>query len=178
MKNTAFVMMCLFMNIVCAGENRASLRPSDQFRLGHLEIKKHLAHIEEWTGKLSGSKSAEQRKTMQTIVTFLKEHIKPHAQWEEKKLYPAVDKRACSGPNPFSASMRYEHRIIERWIAELDKAASAPRPDAQKFSRQSEQLLGLIKAHFEEEEEVLLPILDKSMTAAQFKDEILSGAEH
>lgn len=158
--------------------NPASELPSQQFRTEHIEIKKHLADVEQWTGALSSSKPSEQKKTMLKIVSFFKEHIKPHAEWEEKKLYPAVDKRAGKGADVFTSTMRYEHKIVGRWVEELEKEATNKSPNTKLFARKTDQLLGLIIAHFEEEEEVLLPILDKSMTPAEFKEEILSGADH
>lgn len=157
---------------------QGSKLPSAQFRTEHVEIKKHLAHVEEWAGKLSATKLEEQKKTMLKIVTFFKEHIKPHAEWEEKKLYPAVDKRASKGTAAFTTTMRYEHKIVGRWIEGLEKEMSNTSPNTVLFARKTDQLLGLIIAHFEEEEEVLLPILDKSMTAAEFKEEILSSGAH
>lgn len=149
--------------------------PSQQFRTEHVEIKKHLSHVEKWAGDISTSKSIEQKKLMLKIVTFFKEHIKPHAEWEEKKLYPAVDKRANKGGEVFTSTMRYEHKIVGRWIEELEKESASKTPNSKLFTRKTDQLLGLIIAHFEEEEEVLLPILDKSMTPEEFKEEILSN---
>ena len=72
--------------------------------------------------------TAEQKKTMLKIVTFFKEHIKPHAEWEEKRLYPAVDTRASKGPEPFTSTMRYEHKIVGRWIEGLEKEMSSDSP--------------------------------------------------
>lgn len=155
-----------------------SNRPTEQFRTEHVEIKEHISHVEQWAGDLEREMPTEQKKTMQKIVSFLKDHIKPHAEWEEKKLYPAVDKRISPKAENFTSSMRYEHKIVGRWTDELEKMAAAKNPNAKKFARKTDQLLGLIIAHFEEEEEVLLPILDKSMTPAEFKEEILSGRNH
>jgi hemerythrin-like domain-containing protein len=149
-------------------------KPSKQFREEHVEIKKHLLHVEEWAGELSKAKPAQQKELAAKIVMFFKEHIKPHAEWEEKKLYPAVDKRASQGQEVFTSTMRYEHKIVGRWTEELEKASKAATLDTKSFVRKTDQLLGLITAHFEEEEEVLLPVLDKSMTAGEFKKEILS----
>ena len=151
-------------------------RATESFRAEHVVLHNHLLEVEQWTGELFREGKSAQKKTMLQIVSFFKEHIKPHAEWEEKKLYPAVDKRASRGPEPFTSTMRYEHRIVARWIDELDKEASSKKPDPKAFARESYQLLGLIKAHFEEEEEVLLPVLDRSMTPEQFKFEILDGA--
>lgn len=115
---------------------------------------------------------------MLKITKFFKEEIKPHAEWEERKLYPAVDKRATKGPEIFTATMRYEHKVVARWIEQLDTLATSKTANAALFTRKTDQLLGLLYAHFEEEEEVLLPILDKSMTPAEFKEEIFSGSTH
>ncbi len=156
-----------------AAEKPNSDLPSKHFRQEHIEIKKHLLHIEQWAGALSSLKGSEQNENMLKIVAFFKEHIKPHAQWEEKKLYPAIDKRANKDGTAFTSTMRYEHKIIGRLIEELDKMASTKSTDYTQFARKTDQLLGLVQAHFEEEEEVLLPILDKSMTPAEFKKEIL-----
>jgi len=109
---------------------------------------------------------------MKRVVSFLQEQIEPHAQWEGRVLYPAVDKRAASGPNAFTASMRYEHRIIGRWIHDLAAESRTETPDALVFARRADNLLGLLWAHLEEEEQVLLPILDATMSQGEFDREI------
>jgi hemerythrin-like domain-containing protein len=153
-------------------------RPTDKFRAEHAEIKIHLSHVEQWAGDLTSQPPPGQKKTMAKIVRFFKEHIRPHAEWEERRLYPAVDKRVGKGTEVFTSTMRYEHRIVGRWVEDLVKEEKKTAPDAKDFARKTDQLLGLIRAHFEEEEEVLLPILDKSMTPAQFEKEISSGEGH
>lgn len=147
-------------------------RPTDPFRREHAEIKEHLDHLKVEVGKIGSAVPEEQQTSMAHVVRFLREHIKPHADWEERVLYPAVDRRAASGPNPFTASMRYEHRIVGRWTDELARMASASPPDTTGFARRADNLLGLIWAHFEEEEEVLLPILDRAMSKEEFDREI------
>ena len=151
--------------------------PTAPFRQEHVEIKEHLGHLDAMVGSLSSAKVEDQRHTMSMIATFLDDHIRKHAEWEEVHLYPAVDKRTVAGPNPFTASMRYEHRIIGRGIDALSKMAADPNTDATPFARSADRLLGLISAHFEEEEEVLLPILDKTMTKEQFEIELGRHAE-
>lgn len=115
---------------------------------------------------------------MSMVVKFLDEHIRKHAEWEEAHLYPAVDKRTTAGTHPFTESMRYEHRIVGRSIDQLAAMAKDPAPNATVFARSADRLLGLIAAHFEEEEEVLLPILDKAMTKEQFEAELGVHAAH
>ena len=150
--------------------------PTAPFRREHVEIKEHLGHLDTMIGSLPSAPAEERRRTMSQVVKFLDEHIRTHAEWEEAHLYPAVDKRTLAGPNPFTASMRYEHRIVGRSIDALAKMAADPDASAVTFARSADRLLGLISAHFEEEEEVLLPILDKAMTKEQFEAELGHGA--
>jgi hemerythrin-like domain-containing protein len=153
-------------------------RPTESFRQEHVEIRAHLDHVRDWTGNLMQQAPDEQRKTARRIVAFFEEHIQPHAGWEEKALYPLVDRLAGGGEHPFTATMRHEHRIVERWIGELAREVAKPRPDYRAFARRTDNLLGLITAHFEEEEDVLLPLIDRSLTAEQFKKELGGAAAH
>src|SRR5688500_18408140 len=146
--------------------------PTAPFRQEHVEIKEHLQHLDTMIGSLPTAKAEEQRRTMSTVAKFLNDHIRNHAEWEEAHLYPAVDKRTLSGPNPFTATMRHEHRIVGRSIDALLKMAADPSSSAITFARSADRLLGLISAHFEEEEEVLLPILAMSMTKEEFEAEL------
>ncbi len=147
-------------------------RPTDPFRREHAVIHEHLEHVRTWTGGLAASSADEARLLMKRIVSFFRQHILPHAEWEEQVLYPAVDRRAGAAQHAFTESMRYEHGIVGRWIDELHLESEKPVPDRVSFTRRADNLLGLIEAHFEEEEQVMLPILDESMTAADFEREI------
>jgi hemerythrin-like domain-containing protein len=172
-KRTAAAVMGLMLPLSAAAAEPS--RPSDSFRKEHQEIQQHLAHVREWAGMLTTQKADEQRKTARRIVAFFVGHIKPHAEQEERGLYPLVD-RLAGGSRPFTSSMRHEHRIVGRWIGELEKLSSSARPDYTAFARRTDNLLGLISAHFEEEEEVLLPIIDAALTAEQFEQEMRGAA--
>lgn len=152
--------------------------PTANFRVEHESIREHLEHIAAMVGSLGPKPAAERRETMAFVARFLDEHIRSHAAAEEAVLYPAVDRRAASGPHPFTATMRWEHTIVGRWIDALAREAAKPEPDPVAFARQADRLLGLITAHFEEEEEVLLPILDATMTREEFEREVGSRLRH
>lgn len=158
--------------------NTSSAPVTQPFRDEHVEIKKHLGHMGEMIGSIATASSAETGELMEKLVGALHAHILPHAQWEERVLYPVVD-RIVGGRAPFTAAMRHEHAIVGRQIELLANQVENPTRDGVLFARTADQLLGLILAHFEDEEEVLLPILDANMTAAQFEREILSkGSPH
>ena len=146
--------------------------PTASFRAEHAEVKEHLRHLDSMAGSLASQDEAKRATTAAFIVGFLTDHILTHAAWEEKHLYPAVDKRTTAGARPFTGTMRYEHGIIGRGIDDLRKESAAPAFDAVRFVRDTDRLLGLIAAHFEKEEEVLLPVLDESMTREQVEKEL------
>lgn len=156
----------------------ADSRPTASFRNGHAEIKEHLAHLDSMAGSLASKDEAGRKQTASFIVKFLSEHILEHAAWEEAHLYPVVDGKTHAGEHPFTGTMRYEHKIIGRVIGDLQSAASKPSFDAVRFTRDTDRVLGLISAHFEEEEEVLLPVLDASMTREEVEKALGSGEAH
>lgn len=152
----------------------AGQRPTDPFRLEHRDIEDRLAEMDRQVGMLSSATRAGQRDAMARFIAFLREHVLTHAEWEEKILYPVVDRRAGSGENRFTASMRHEHTIVARRTDELAAEAEKAEPNAVWFARRADQLLGLLLAHLENEEEILLPVLDWTMTPEDFEREILS----
>jgi hemerythrin-like domain-containing protein len=156
----------------------ADARPTAGFRAQHADIVVHLEHLDGMVASLPGASAEEQRRTMAFVAKFLAEHIRSHAEWEEARLYPLVDARACQGGEPFSASMRHEHGIVGRGIDELAAFAAAPTPDVAAFTRAAHRLLGVIAAHFEKEEEVFLPILDRTMTRADLEGALGDGPAH
>lgn len=161
-----------------AQESPTSTRPTARFRQEHATVQEHLRHVHEWVGAIGAQDAVAQKATAQKVVIFFERHIKPHAEWEERFLYPIVDKLA-GGPNAFTSTMRHEHRIVGRWIAELRAESEKPKLDGAKFARRADNLLGLIWAHFEEEEEVLLPFIDKGMSRAQFEKQLQeAGSSH
>jgi hypothetical protein len=74
---------------------------------------------------------------------------------EERVLYPLLDRRLGRG-RAFTATLRYEHRVIDRWITELAREAARHTPDVLAFARRADKVLGLLEA----EEEMLPPALE------------------
>jgi len=147
--------------------------PSHSFRLEHAEFNLEFGQLDALVGALATASPQEQAAHMARMVAFLADHVEGHAEWEEHVLYRVVDREA-GGREPFTASMRHEHAIIRRWSAELAAEAAQKAPDARAFARRADKLLGLLTAHMEGEEEVLLPVLDRNLTAEQFQREIIN----
>lgn len=146
-------------------------QPTASFRDHHAEMLEHLGHIDEMTLSLAGQPAAEQGTTMRQIVRFLKEDIATHAGEEERVLYPVVA-RAAGEPTRLTDVPVFEHRVVERWIAGLEAESLKARPDTRAFTRDALHLVGLLRAHFEMEEEVLLAQIDETMSTEQFEREV------
>jgi len=159
------------------GHPPSSPRPTEAFRAHHLEILEHLTHLDAMAAALRTQSPEEQIATMRRVVAFLEEHIAAHAADEERALYPVVQEHAGQG-NQLTTVPIYEHRIVERWIAELDRTSTEPAPGIADFALTVHQLTGLLRGHFEVEEEVLLPVLDGTMTAEQFQREVADRMGH
>lgn len=141
----------------------AAALATQSFRDEHARVKAHLEH-------------AAQLPPADALKFFATE-IAPHAKWEEEKLYPLIDRLAgTTEANRYTATMRQEHRIVGRWIALLREHLR--KNDNRAFTRRAENLIGLLQAHFEAEEEVLLPWADRTMTAAEFKAAVDGQGAH
>lgn len=169
----AIAVLAILLTSTAQGDKpMADERPTAAFRSEHAQVQEHLRHVHDWVGALSAQAAGARKQTAQKVVAFFESHIKPHAEWEERFLYPIVDELAGAGANRFTSTMRHEHRIVGRWIGELRAESEKPSLDAARFARRTDNLLGLIWAHFEEEEEVLLPFIDRGMSKAQFEERL------
>ncbi len=146
---------------------------SGPLREARARIVERLAGIAERVGGLTVGIGAPPD-ALRSIASELALCLQPHLRWEERTVHPIVDKYACEGPATFSASMRYEHEIIYRWLEELRDLAVG---DAVTFARRADNLLGVVLAHFELEEHVLFPILDRSVSPAAPWTEAADGGE-
>lgn len=173
-------MVFLSLLVLLVGGIRAAepARATEPFRTEHASLKTELDSVAVRVGALPALAPKAQKEEMAAIIGFFREEIGVHAAWEERVLYPAVDRRVpTQATEPFTASMRHDHQVVGRWIEELETIARAPKPDAVAFARRADNLLGLVRAHFEAEEDVLLPVLDRTMSAEDFRREILTPEE-
>jgi iron-sulfur cluster repair protein YtfE (RIC family) len=138
-------------------------------RAQRAHLREVLALLSERVGALPSLTEDAARREMRALVSGLDAILRPHLAWEERTLHPVVDKYACEGPAAFSASMRYEHEIIHRWSAELARLAG---DDPRAFARQADRLLGVVLAHFELEEHVLFPILDRTLGGDAYRAQV------
>jgi iron-sulfur cluster repair protein YtfE (RIC family) len=162
------------MTVNAIGEETAPTRITDPFRAEHEALRQHLRHMTTMVGTLAALTPEEQKETMTHIVMCMGTNIQDHNKWEEEFLFPQIDKYSgtAGDASPLTATACNEHHIIGRWVSELKSLASAPEPDIKAFARRADNLLGLVMAHFETEEEILLPVLDAKMSADEFQKQV------
>ena len=102
---------------------------------------------------------------------FLTRQLIPHAQAEDKALYPMVQK--VLGTPQATATMSRDHVEVERLTMELGTLRvhmtqlSITFDQAMALRRVLYGLYALVKLHFAKEEEIYLPLLDSKLTAEE-----------
>ncbi|HZS01146.1 MAG TPA: hemerythrin domain-containing protein [Chloroflexota bacterium] len=102
---------------------------------------------------------------------FLAHHLVPHAQAEERALYPVVEQ--VLGAPGATATMSRDHVEVRRLTEELAAlradlpATTASEAQLRALRRVLYGLYTLVKVHFAKEEEVYLPLLDARLTPAE-----------
>jgi uncharacterized protein (DUF2249 family) len=103
-----------------------------------------------------------------SFVHFLRREVLPHANGEERFLCPAVEP-LLKAHGMATATMRIDHRAIERHIQSLENAAArlksdvkARRAEARRdLARLVWELQALFEVHLEKEEQVYLPLMEQ-----------------
>jgi len=111
------------------------------------------------------------RRSVDEVYAFLAHHLLPHAQAEERALYPIVGR--LMGAPEATATMSRDHVEISRLTEELGSLrshlddASVDTSQLQALRRVLYGLYAIVKVHFAKEEEVYLPILDARLAAVE-----------
>lgn len=134
---------------------------SKMYREEHTELNARLNDIENELQQLGKKDPQQQEKVMRDLAKKINDNWEEHSKWEEKMLYPAIDNYTQCRDYPFTTTHRLEHTIIRRWISELQQLSNQGRAEVQKFVLKGIELIGLLHAHRETEEKVLLPIFNK-----------------
>ena len=142
--------------------------PTEPLRAEHRDLLPHLQGLETIADEVDRWDADEAAHVLGDIVGFLRGHLVPHAEAEEQVLYPAVEE-AMAAPGA-TATMRADHAEIVSRIDRLAETAAtvADRwPDNAVTRDVTHQLVGLaaiLLLHFRKEEEVLLPVLDTTLS--------------
>ncbi len=88
----------------------------------------------------------------------LQSSILSRLRWEEREIYPVLDKFLLS--NRPTREMFYEHEGIRRYLPELNEALAYPQGD-RRWEKFSLNLIHLIEHHIEHEERGLYPVYER-----------------
>ena len=127
-------------------------------RQDHVRLLTQVHGLGERLEKLHELGTLEQLAVAREVLEFVAKNVAPHARAEEYTLYPAADWAAGEGSR-LTEAPRFEYQLVQRRCQALEKAVSAGAP-AGKLMHLSYSVLGLVAAHFQTTEEVLLPYLD------------------
>ncbi len=149
----------------------------------HRELFPHVERIRQAADGLDGQPAAV-RKSVDEAYEFLAYHLIPHAQAEEAALYPAVQ-RALGSPEA-TRTMGRDHVEVGRYVEALASlktrlnGGTLSAADLKELRAVLYGVYALVKVHFAKEEEVYLPILDKSLTPESARElfEKMEAAAH
>lgn len=138
---------------------------SHSFRLEHAEFKQLFGHLDAMVGALATASPHEQAAHMARVVAFLTDHLKGHAEWEERVLYRVVDREA-GGREPFTAApfttitsyLSWDHERFDHTLAGVREDVQGERMDEARHAL-DEYARGL-ERHMRIEEEVVFPVFD------------------
>ena len=136
-----------------------SLRDEHKELLPHIEL---LRTVADAVGEVP---IVSHRRSVNEAYAFLTHHLLPHAQAEERALYPVVGR--LMGAPEATATMSRDHVEIGRLTEELGLLrshlgdTSMSTEEEQTLRRVLYSLFALVRVHFAKEEEVYLPLLER-----------------
>ncbi|MFN8162832.1 MAG: hemerythrin domain-containing protein [Solirubrobacterales bacterium] len=129
---------------------------TDAFREEHAALLEHVEHLRAIGGQLPGMDSAQRTAAIRWALEFLRGTLIPHAEAEERVLYPAV--AALLGSPEATATMISDHRAI---ISRIDALTAAQPDDVERLQELLYGLHALLIVHFHKEEDDYLPLLEE-----------------
>ena len=152
-------------------------RVTQPLRDEHKELIPHIDGLAAAGDAIGVSSLAEQQEKVHASYVFLTESLIPHAVAEDKVLYAKVDALiGTNGKTHATDTMRRDHQEVGTLTDELGKLGGKlekgdlAAPDQHEMRRVLYSLNGIVGLHFAKEEEVYLPLLDRTLTAEQAQE--------
>jgi iron-sulfur cluster repair protein YtfE (RIC family) len=137
----------------------------------HKDLLPHIELLRTVADDIGDVPIASLRRSIDEAYAFLTHHLLPHAQAEERALYPVVGR--LMGAPEATATMSRDHVAIGRLTEELGalrshlSGTSLGASEERALRRVLYGLSTLVSVHFAKEEEVYLPLLDARLTAEE-----------
>lgn len=154
-------------------------KPIAKIRAHHAGILKKLKRIPQTVAGIRVDSADTSKATLEEIVEFLVDDLKPHAEGEEQFLYPAVDDLIKQYERA-TATMSLDHvtitEEIETFKARTEKllTLAESRASAEEIQRAIADLLeiahhldAVLSLHLDKEEKILLPLAEQHLSEAE-----------
>jgi iron-sulfur cluster repair protein YtfE (RIC family) len=159
--------------VAAAGKDRVTQPLRDE----HKELIPHIQGLAGAGDAIGVASLGEQREKVHTSYRFLTEDLIPHAVAEDEVLYAEVDRLIGeNGSTHATDTMRRDHTEVGSLTEQLGElGGKLERGElAAAEQHQMRQVLyslnGIVGLHFAKEEEVYLPLLDRTLTAEQAQE--------
>ena len=147
--------------------------PTQKLRDEHAHLLSGVEELRVVADNIDTTPAEELREALEDAYLFLENHVIPHARAEDRVLYPAVA-RALGSPHA-TDTMTRDHVEVGTLANELGVVRmevvddQEPPPAVRREARRVLYgLYALVKVHFAKEEEIYLPLLDRTMSAGEF----------
>jgi iron-sulfur cluster repair protein YtfE (RIC family) len=131
------------------------MRATEPFRQEHAELLSHIEHLAQTAREVPHISPEERAVIRDRVVGFLRGALIPHAEAEERVLYPEWS--ALVGFDDAAAPMIHDHRAI---VARVEFLEGADPDDVDTLQELLYELHALILVHFDKEEHIQLPAFD------------------
>lgn len=134
----------------------------------HRELYPYVEILRQAADAVNESLTTMAHDRIEQAYDFLTHQLIPHAQAEDKALYPMIQK--IMGSDQATATMSRDHVEVGRLTEELGtlrvhrSQLSITSIQAMALRRILYGLYSLVKLHFAKEEEIYLPLLDANLT--------------
>jgi hemerythrin-like domain-containing protein len=102
-------------------------------------------------------------RVVREYADFLKKELVPHAEGEERALYPRV-RGLLGDAGLFVNSMTMEHTAIRKYVEALTLQASLDQHDFEQVLQAVLELRAVLKLHLAKEEQLMLPFLETRLS--------------
>ncbi|HMN28139.1 MAG TPA: hemerythrin domain-containing protein [Caldilineaceae bacterium] len=150
----------------------------------HKELIPHIEAMRRVADAIGETNSAALQQGVDEVIEFLTHHLIPHAEAEERALYPVVAE--VMGAPQATRTMSRDHvevgRLTEELVTLRAKLSGATLDPIQTkaLRRVLYGLYALVKVHFAKEEEIYLPLLDAKLSVKEAKQmfQAMEAAAH
>lgn len=133
------------------------MRPTEPFRREHEQLLSHIEHVGQAAREVPKLSQDDRSALVARILEFLQGTLVPHAQAEEKVLYPEWAKLV--GFEDAAVPMVHDHEAI---VDRIERLAQADAADVETLQELLYGLYALISVHFRKEEDIQLPAFDSA----------------